>query len=142
MFDTAHLHPMIVHFPIALIIAGFLADTLYIFYRQEDWLSKMGFFLMLLGTVAAGTAFLTGGLFTSEPTEGDVVNIYKLHTTGALITLITMSLVSLVRIYSALKRREEKFRWIIYGLYLIGTAAVSFTGLMGGTMVYSYMLGI
>ena len=59
MFDTAHLHPMIVHFPIALIIAGFLADTLYIFYRQEDWLSKMGFFLMLLGTVAAGTAFLT-----------------------------------------------------------------------------------
>jgi uncharacterized membrane protein len=142
MFETTHLHPMIVHFPIVLIIVGFLADTLYIFYKEESWLSKMGFSLMLLGTIAVGTAFLTGELFTSEPTEGAIVNIYNLHTTGALITLISMSLVSLLRIYAVLKKQEEKFRWVVYGLYFVGTAAVSFTGFMGGTMVYGYMLGI
>lgn len=133
---------MIVHFPIALIIVGFLADTLYIFYKHESWLSKAGFFLMILGTLGAGVAFLTGALFTAEPTEGDIVGIYNLHTTGAFITLITMSLVSLLRIYVALKQMGERFRWIVYCLYFVGTAAVSFTGFMGGTMVYSYMLGI
>jgi uncharacterized membrane protein len=142
MFETTHLHPMIVHFPIALIIAGFLADTLFIFYKRESWLSKAGFSLMLLGTLAAGVAFLTGELFTSEPTEGEIVNIYNLHTTGAFITIITMSLVSLFRIYVVLKQQERRFKWVVYGLYLVGTAAVSFTGFMGGTMVYGYMLGI
>lgn len=142
MFATTHLHPMIVHFPIALIIVGFLADTLFIFYKRESWLSKAGFSLMLLGTLAAGVAFLTGEFFTSEPTEGEIVKIYNLHTTGALITLITMSLVSLFRIYVVLKQMEERFRWVVYSLYLVGTAAVSFTGFMGGTMVYGYMLGI
>lgn len=142
MFETSHLHPMIVHFPIALIIVGFLADTLYIFYKEESWLSKAGFSLMILGTLAGGAAALTGLLFTNEPTEGSIVSIYKLHTTGALITIISMSLVSLLRIYAVLKHKEEKFKWLIYGLYLIGTAAVSFTGYIGGTMVYGYMLGI
>jgi uncharacterized membrane protein len=142
MFETTHLHPMIVHFPIALIIAGLLADTLFIFYKRESWLSNAGFSLMILGTLAAGAAFLTGALFTSEPTEGAIVSVYSLHTTGALITIITMSLLSLVRIYTVLKHQEIRFRWFVYGLYLIGTAAVSFTGFMGGTMVYVYMLGI
>jgi len=133
---------MIVHFPIALIIVGFIADTLYIFYKQESWLSKMGFFLMILGTLAAGIAILTGALFTSEPTEGEIVHIYNLHTTGAMITIFIMSLASLARIFVVLKHREERFKWVSYGLYLLGTAAVSFTGFIGGTMVYGYMLGI
>ena len=31
MFDTSHLHPMIVHFPIALITVGFIADVVFLF---------------------------------------------------------------------------------------------------------------
>jgi uncharacterized membrane protein len=142
MFETTHIHPMIVHFPIALIIAGFLADTLFLFYKQENWLHKMGFFLMVLGTLAAGASYLAGELFTSEPTEGEIVKFYQMHTTGAAITLSIMSLVSLLRVYFTFKEREDKFRWVIYVLYVLGTAAVSFTGFIGGTMVYSYMLGI
>jgi uncharacterized membrane protein len=140
MFETSHLHPMIVHFPIALIITGFLADTLYLFYKQENWLHKAGFFLMILGTLGACVAYLTGTLFTSEPTEGDIVGVFESHHMWAQITLTVMLLVSLLRIYTVIKDREEKFKWIIYGLYAAGTAAVSFAGFIGGIMVYSYML--
>jgi uncharacterized membrane protein len=142
MFEMTDLHPMIVHFPIALIIAGFLADTLYLFYKQESWLSKAGFGLMLLGTLGACVAVLTGILFTSEPTEGDIVGVYELHHTCAWITLTVLLPVSLLRIYAVVKQREERFRRLIYGLYLVGTAAVSVAGFMGGIMVYRYMLGI
>lgn len=141
MFNTAHLHPMIVHFPIALIMAGFLADLLYL-YRKDNWLLKTGFFLMILGTLGALAAATTGALFTQEPTEGEVVKIYNIHTHAALTTVIIMVIVLLLRIYFFVKHKEDQFKWTIFFLYLFGTMAVSYTGYIGGTMVYSYFLGI
>ena len=143
MFDTSHLHPLIVHFPIALIIVGFFADAVYLFFKQEKCLSKTGFYLMILGTLAACAAFATGHLFTSEPTEGDMVSIFTKHETGALITIIIMLTGSILRIYLTISKKEENtLKWIVFVLYFLGTAAVSFTGFMGGTMVFNYMMGI
>ncbi len=142
MIDTAHIHPMIVHFPIAIIITGFIFDTLYYFYRSQSWLPKAGFWLMMFGTVAACATYLTGVLFTSEPTEGKVVHIYILHKTGCYITVLIMLLLSILRTRRAVKQKELRLNGFLYGLYAAGTAAVSFTGYMGGTMVYSYFLGI
>jgi uncharacterized membrane protein len=142
MFNTDHLHPMIVHFPVALILIGFLADVVYLFFKKEKCLSKTGFYLMILGTLGAAAAFTTGHLFTSEPAEGEIVKVYSQHETGALITLIIMSIGSIVRIYYVVKKKEETpLKWIVFGLYLLGTIAVSFTGFMGGSMVYDYMMG-
>jgi uncharacterized membrane protein len=141
MFTTTHLHPVLVHFPIALILTGFLADLLFL-YKKYKWLSNTGFFLMVLGTLGAIAAVLTGALFTQEPTEGEVVKIYNLHTHAAFITLLIMIFVTTVRSLLFLKHREDAFRWSIFILYLLGAAAVGYTGMMGGTMVYSYFLGI
>jgi hypothetical protein len=55
MFNSAHFHPMIVHFPVALILVGFLADVVFLFLKKELCLSKMGLYLMVLGTLKAGT---------------------------------------------------------------------------------------
>jgi uncharacterized membrane protein len=143
MFETSHLHPMIVHFPVALILAGFLADVIFLFYRKEKCLSKTGFYLMILGTVAAACAFLTGQLFTSEPEEGEVVKVFHRHETGALITMLIMGIASIVRIYLvAVKREETSLKWVVFFLYLVGAASVSFTGFMGGTMVFNYMISL
>ncbi len=141
MISTAHLHPMLVHFPIALIMAGFLADLLFLF-KRVSWLSRTGFFLMILGTLGAIAAVLSGALFTQEPTEGEVVKIYEIHTRAAFITLLIMLFVTMARIIFFVKQKEDRFRWAIFFLYLFGAAAVSYTGFMGGTMVYSYFLGI
>jgi uncharacterized membrane protein len=71
MFETSHLHPMIVHFPIALIIVGFFADVVYLFFKDEKCLSKAGFYLMVLGALAAIAAWSTGQLFTRRtPASG------------------------------------------------------------------------
>jgi uncharacterized membrane protein len=61
MFDTTHIHPMIVHFPIALIIVGFLADLIGILLKKE-FFSRTGFYLLILGTLGAVTAYITGNL--------------------------------------------------------------------------------
>jgi uncharacterized membrane protein len=45
------------------------------------------------------------------------------------------------RIWLMLKKREEtQLKWIAFGLYFLAFAAVTFTGFMGGSMVYNFMM--
>jgi len=71
MFSTDHLHPMIVHFPIALITVGFIAEVVSLFFKSEKCLSKTGFYLMILGSLAAIAGWASGQLFTEAPTQGE-----------------------------------------------------------------------
>lgn len=143
MFNTAHLHPMIVHFPIALITIGFLAEVVSLFFKSEKCLSKTGFYLLILGTLAAVAAWSTGQLFTNEPTQGELMNVFQKHETGALVTMILMVIGSAFRIWLISKKKEEtQLKWIAFGIYLLAFAAVTFTGFMGGTMVYDYMMSL
>jgi uncharacterized membrane protein len=143
MFDTSHLHPLIVHFPIALIITGFAADVLSLFLKKEKCLSKTGFYLMIAGAVAAVAAWLTGQLFTNEPTQGEIVKVFSRHETGALITMLIMIVGATFRTWLVIKKKDETYmKWISFGLYFLGFAAVAFTGLMGGTMVYNFMMAL
>jgi uncharacterized membrane protein len=142
MFNTDTLHPMIVHFPIALIIVGFTAVVVSLFFKSEKCLSKTGFYLMVLGALAAIAAWSTGQLFTDHPSEGEILNVFEKHETGALVTMILMIIGSAFRIWLVVQKKEEtQLKWIAFGFYLLAFIAVSFTGFMGGTMVYNFMLG-
>lgn len=141
MFDTSHLHPMIVHFPIALITVGFIADVVFLFFKSEKCLSKTGFYLMVIGALAAIAAWSTGQLFTSEPNQGEIVSVFEKHETGALITMILMIIGATFRIWLVIMKKEEsQLKWIAFGFYLLAFAAVTYTGFMGGSMVYNFML--
>jgi uncharacterized membrane protein len=143
MFDASHLHPMIVHFPVALITVGFVAEVVSLFFKSEKCLSKTGFYLMVLGALAAIAAWSTGQLFTIEPTQGQIVSVFQKHETGALMTMILMIIGSIFRIWLVVNKKEEThLKWIAFGFYLLGFAAVTYTGFMGGSMVYNYMMAL
>lgn len=142
MFETSHLHPVIVHFPIALLIVGFVADTIFLFYKKEACLPKIGFYLMLAGTLGAIAAVLSGNFFTEE-LSGSVEVIRERHETFANITMYLMIITSIIRIILVKKGRlESKAGLGVYILYLIGAILVGYTGLLGGTMVFNFMIGI
>jgi len=142
MINSDHLHPIIVHFPIALIIVGFFADVASLFFKSEKCLSKTGFYLMVLGSLAALAAWSSGHLFTEAPTQGDILTVYIKHKTAALGTMILIFTGTIFRIWLVLKKREEtSLKWIVLGFYLLSFIAVTFTGFMGGKMVYDLMLG-
>lgn len=143
MFSTAHFHPMIVHFPIALITAGFVADVLSLFFKNEKCLSRAGFYLMVLGALSAVVAWGTGQLFTVEPLQGEIVKVFGRHETGGLVTMILIVIGSAFRIWLVAQKKDEtQLKWIAFGLYFLAFAAVSVTGFLGGTMVYNYMMAI
>lgn len=134
---------MIVHFPIALIMTGYLAEVVFLFFKNEKSLSKTGFYLLILGTIAAIVAWSTGQLFTNEPTQGVIMSVFGKHETGALITMLLMILCSAFRLFLVIRKKEEtSLKWIAFGLYSLGFIAVAFTGYMGGAMVYDYMMSL
>lgn len=140
--NTTHLHPLIVHFPVALIIAGFAAEVFSLFFKSEKCLSKTGFYLMILGTLGAIIAWSTGQLFTDHPSEGDIFNVFQKHSTGGLITMILISTGLIFRTWLIVKKREDTpLKWIVFLFYFLAFLSVSFTGYMGGKMVYDFMLG-
>jgi uncharacterized membrane protein len=72
MFNTDHFHPIAVHFPIAIITIGFIAEVASLFFKEEKCLSKTAFYLMVVGTLCAIVAWGTGQLFTQHPEEGAI----------------------------------------------------------------------
>ena len=141
MFDISHLHPLMVHFPIALLITGFFLEVLSLFFnKKEPSLSKAAFYLMLLGTLGAIFAFLSGEFFTEE-LEGKAGEIEELHEIFAKITMYTMIVASVLRILLLIRKKENTaWKWVVFSLFFIGTVFVGITGLYGGTLVYNYII--
>jgi uncharacterized membrane protein len=134
---------MIVHFPVALITAGFVFEVVSLFFKNEKCLSKTGFYLLVLGALAAIAAWSTGQLFTIEPTQGKIAEVFENHETGALITMLLMIIGAAFRIWLFVQKKEEtQLKWVAFGLYFLGFAAVTYTGFMGGTMVYNFMMAL
>jgi uncharacterized membrane protein len=142
MFSTSHLHPMLVHFPIALVAFGFLAELAFLFYKKEVCLSRLGFYLLILGTLSAVAAWLTGNLFTAEM-AGAAGDTKETHEMFAGITLGLLIAASVLRILLQTKKIENAgLKWIAFALYGLAAISVSITGFFGGTLVYDYMMSL
>lgn len=140
MFSTSHLHPMLVHFPIALVAVGFLAEFVFQLFKKELCLTKMGFYLLLIGTLSACTTWLSGNLFTSEMT-GAAGEIRNTHEMLASITVVILIFTSILRSFLLYKKNENsKLKILVFALYGLAALSVSATGFFGGTLVYNYMM--
>ena len=144
MISTSHLHPMLVHFPIALVAFGFIAEILGLYFKRELCFPKIGFYLLIFGTLTALLALLSGAIFTSEMT-GEAGKIQETHGMFASITLLILIAASALRIFIHFKKKENEaagLKRIALILYGIAAITVSITGFYGGTLVYSYMMPI
>jgi len=140
MISLSHLHPMLVHFPIALIVFGFIADTVLILFRKEAGLSKFGFYLLIFGTLSALATLLSGALFTAEMTDAAGV-VKDTHELFAWITVGSLVVLSAFRIFLKTQNKETtNLKWIAFALYGLAAISVSITGFYGGTLVYNYMM--
>ena len=131
---------MVVHFPIALVALGFLAELASLFFKEEKCLPKISFYLLLTGTLGALAAVLAGVFFTSEM-SGKAGVVRDKHALLAFITLGLLVITSILRISVVVSGKESKSRkWLAFAFYLLAVISVSVTGFFGGTLVYNYMM--
>lgn len=145
--NTTLFHPMLVHFPIALLIVGFLFATIGMFCKKcrkkeceptdkPSCIMRAGVWLLMLGTLGAIASVASGAVFT-EPMEGLMGAKRELHATFAVATVIVSVLCSLVLAYGIYaKKRRCSVMIVGYVLYIVAFLLVSYTGHLGGLMVY------
>ena len=138
MFSTTHSHPMLVHFPIALILFGFLALFISLTIKKDSAWSKTAFYALIFGTLSAFFSWLTGQLFTGEMT-GPAGEVKETHE---LFANITLSLLILTTIVHLLLNKNENLRMkhVMIVLYTLAAISVAITGFYGGTLVYLYLM--
>ncbi len=136
MFNISHLHPMVVHFPIAIIMVGFLADLLSLVIKKERCLSTMGLYLEILGVLATLVAFGTGYFLTGMTIE-DAGTVGKHHELFATLTLITIILAGFFRTLIVYMKKDEIYlKYISMGIFFLAAVFVGITGYFGGMIVF------
>ncbi len=131
---------MLVHFPIALVAIGFAADFVHVFMKKGKYFSMLGFYLLIVGTLAALATLLTGTFLTSEMT-GSAGEIRDSHEIFAWITVILLVVTLAVSTYVFVRKIQNGlFKWLVFTMYGLAAISVSITGFFGGTLVYNYMM--
>ncbi len=136
-----NLHPLFVHFPIALLMLFFLLDLAGTVGAKADWRRAAGWFLYF-GAVFAGLTVAMGLIAAaSVPHGGDVHEIMEHHQSLGVSVFLLASVLAI-------------WRWLVKGvvdgaantLYLILAAILAglliFTTDLGGLMVYRYGVAV
>ena len=143
MIDPNHLHPMIVHFPIALVIIGFLSDIISLMTKRKFFAST-GLLLIILGTAGAVAAYLSGDLASDGIEEvGALGAALQTHESAALLAIWTMVILASLRVILAItKRMTGWLQWVMVILLAFGVGTVARTGYYGGKLVYQHAAGV
>ena len=136
MFSLAHIHPMVVHFPIAIILLALLVEFLSIIIKEKsEFFKEASYYLMILACISAIVTLLTGFFFT-EVMIGEDGILREQHERAAIITTIFITVATILRIIFRTNGKEAQLSWIYQILLLIGSLGVIYTGNLGGNLVY------
>lgn len=142
MIDISHIHPMLVHFPIALLIAGFFSDILGLFVKKE-FFTRAGFYLLILGTLGAIAAVITGHMAGDGIESGALKQAVEVHEDAGTLTLWLALITSAFRVVLIWL---EKYRGILKAVALVlffaTVLSVARTGYYGGELVYKHAAGV
>ncbi len=142
MISATHLHSMIIHFPIALIITGFLSEIIALLIKKE-FFNKAAFYLLLLGALSAIAAYLSGESAGEGIESGPLKAPMELHENAAMITLWLAIATALFRvIVTFLKTNRPWTRWVGILLFIALIGSVTRTGYLGGQLVFSHGAGV
>lgn len=141
--DLTHLHPMIVHFPIALLIVGFLFEIAGAITKRESF-TQTAFYLIILGALGVIAAFITGDQAGSGITEeGALKQALENHEDAATLTIWIVSIAAAFRIALVLlKKFKGVLKMVSLALFLIAVLAIARTGYYGGELVYKHAAGV
>jgi uncharacterized membrane protein len=142
MFTASHLHAMFIHFPIALLIIGFLSEVISLFSKKE-FFKRGGFYLLVLGTLGTIASYLSGNAAGEGIEEGPLEKVMELHEQAATITLWLTIATALV--YAAVFIFQYRKSWakiISIILFAAVIGGIARTGYLGGQLVYKHGAGV
>lgn len=144
---TEVFHPLSVHFPIALLIVGFLFKLIALKFKSEIW-SGGGTVLLVLGTLGAWIAIYTGNLADGivsrkicDPTVLKDHENFAYTATWFFTGALAMDLFKYVK-KSFFAHQQKIIRTLTILLMFVGTLFLIYVGHLGATLVYQQGAGV
>jgi uncharacterized membrane protein len=136
----AHIHPIVVHFPIVMIIVGLCYDLIAAF-RNHSLKPTRGIWIWLVAALGAALAVATG---PDQDARGNTT-LLEFHSNFADATMWTVFIIVAWRLWMIL-RGIRLLKHGLLALYLVLTLVsgilVLTTGYFGGEMVYEQGIGV
>ncbi|HEY4445045.1 MAG TPA: DUF2231 domain-containing protein [Steroidobacteraceae bacterium] len=137
-------HPMVVHFPLALVVTAaslLVAARLLRQERHAAILATVGTWNLCLGAVAALFGLATGVAAVIDLHVGVAARqAISLHVKWAIFTSLALVLLAVWR--GAGTAQESRPSWLFIAVLVAATAALIVTGYRGGENVYTYGIGV
>lgn len=134
-----NLHPMFVHFPLALLSVGLLFDTLGYLLKKQS-LSSAGWWCFSLGVLSAIVTVFTG--MQAEHTvkvSGEAKEILENHEHFQITSTVVFVVLWIWRCIT--RERMPKFAIIYFVITAIAVGAILYGAYYGGELVYEYGVG-
>jgi len=142
MISSTHLHAIVIHFPIALLIIGFLTELVSLFL-MKPFFKQMAFYLLLLGTFGTVVSYLSGDAAGEGMEGGSLGRAIELHEEAATIALwLTITTAVLYLLVFIFKYNRKWVRVVSILLFACVVGAIARTGYLGGQLVYKHGAGV
>jgi len=132
------IHPIVVHFPIALTVVGALAILAYAILRR-DWLRWFGPILLTIALAGAGGAYFSGEAAKDRAERIGVPQAaIQEHEEAGIWAIWLVALSTLLAWATHASRRGV---WVAAVVSLVAVATVAVASHRGGTLVYVHGAG-
>ncbi len=140
-----NIHPLLIHFPIVLLLLAPLLDLCAILFKKQQWLKNSANLIYVLAGLGLIITYFSGRLAADSvdiPTQA--YTTLSRHADLALYTLILGGLNAIIR--GVFLFRGKKVDWQIQWYWLIPGLIVAslmiFTADKGAKLVYAHGLGV
>ena len=133
-----NFHPIFTHFPIALLTAALLVETLALLLRRPEW-SRVSLWCLGLGVLGAAGAVLTGRL--AEETAKHSFEIHEVIELHEKIGYAVLAGSVLLLGWRFLARGSRGRQWAGWFLLAVLCGAMAFGAHLGGRLVYEFGVG-
>jgi uncharacterized membrane protein len=140
----APYHPALVHAPIALLIVGFVFEVVGRL-GGADWWRRAATALLILGTLGAGSAYLSGREAGERAEHAAIpeapIDAHERAATGTLVVAVVAVLLRIGELTVA-RARPRMVGLLALLAYAAAAVMVGVTGLRGGELVFGHGAGV
>jgi len=126
-----HLHPVVLHFPLGLLLVGAVA-VIWNWFRGEEGVGEFAFHCIWIGAALAVLASVSGWFFAEHESDEKGLELHRWFAVGSTIAAVTLAALA------SLSRTDERPGLLAMTriLTLVTALGMAYTGHVGGEMVW------
>ncbi|MDD9146986.1 MULTISPECIES: DUF2231 domain-containing protein [unclassified Sporolactobacillus] len=131
------LHPLLVHFPIALLLLATVTQIIAVIWKK-DFFDKAALYLLVVGFLSGIVASLSGDgaeQFASTHWGNGYLSVVRIHKIYAAVTMLLFAAALGARILLHFIK-SRIFMPLVLAFCILGSITLALTGHYGGQMVY------